>query len=479
MSKFTNWLSHAWDAFANNDKHPFEYDYKSVGYISSYKPDRKRHVYSDEKTILNSIYTRIAIDVAANRINHVKIDENGNFLFVVKDSLNTVLNESANIDQTGRMLIQDIVESLCGEGTVAVVPTKTSVDPTKSASYEIQSLRVGKITQWYPNAVKVMLYNEDTGRNEEIVVPKRTAAIIDNPFYSVMNSPNSTFKRLVRKLNLLDVTDERTSSGKLDLIIQLPYVIKSDARKTQAEKRRKEIEEQLAGSKYGIAYTDGTEKITQLNRSIENNLMAQVTQLTEQLYNELGLSKNIFNGTANEVESLSYHNRTIEPFLGAICDAMKRSFLSKTARTQGHSLMYFKDPFKLVPLMTIANIADTFTRNAIMTSNEIRALLGMRPSEEPVADELSNKNLYPSEPGSGQIPEEPVGDEQTAIDQPIDDYGDMLESVPAEKLGDTIDISSISDVPIDMVTDDGSLTTDDIMLRDYDDIPIKELMKWR
>ena len=383
-------FKHAWNAFMNRDPTRYDYEYGS-GY--SIRPDRVHLRGGNERTIVNSIITRIAIDAASTTIQHVRLDENGRFLEVIDSGLNNCLNVRANIDQTGRSFLQDTVQSMCDEGCVAVVPVDTDVNPAKTDSYEIRSMRVGKIVQWYPNDIRVRLYNDRTGEKQEITVPKRTTAIIENPFYSIMNEPNSTMRRLNRKLSLLDITDEQTASGKLDLIIQLPYLVKSEARKKQANERRKEIEEQLTGSRYGIAYTDGTEHITQLNRSIENNLMNQVDYLTSMLYSQLGLTKGVLEGTASEEELTNYYNRTIEPIVSTIVNEFNTKFLTKTARTQKQTIYYFRDPFRLVPVAKLAEIADKFTRNEIMSSNEFRQIIGMKASGDPRADELRNKNM--------------------------------------------------------------------------------------
>lgn len=387
---FITRFKHAWNAFMNRDPTRFDYEYGS-GY--SIRPDRVHLRGGNERTIVNSIITRIAIDAASTTIQHVRLDENGRFLEVIDSGLNNCLNVRANIDQTGRSFLQDMVQSMCDEGCVAVVPVDTDINPAKTDSYEIRSMRVGKIVQWYPNDIRVRLYNDRTGEKQEITVPKRTTAIIENPFYSIMNEPNSTMRRLNRKLSLLDITDEQTASGKLDLIIQLPYLVKSEARKKQANERRKEIEEQLTGSRYGIAYTDGTEHITQLNRSIENNLMNQVDYLTSMLYSQLGLTKGVLEGTASEEELTNYYNRTIEPIVSTIVNEFNTKFLTKTARTQKQTIYYFRDPFRLVPVAKLAEIADKFTRNEIMSSNEFRQIIGMKASGDPRADELRNKNM--------------------------------------------------------------------------------------
>ena len=389
----TSRFKHAWNAFFNRDP-TTQYHDLGVGY--SYRPDRVRFSKHGEKTIINSIFNRIAMDVAANDIRHVRLDENGRYLETIESGLNNCLSLEANIDQTGRAFIQDVVMSMLDEGAVAVVPVDTDKNPEDTDSYDILTMRTGQILEWYPTKVKVRVYNDRTGQKEDIIVSKKKVAIIENPLYAVVNEPNSTLQRLVRKLNLLDAIDEQSGSGKLDLIIQLPYVIKTEGRRQQAEKRRKDIEDQLSGSKYGIAYTDGTERITQLNRPVENNLMKQIEYLTSMLYSQLGITQGVMDGTADEKTTLNYNNRTIEHFLSAIVDGMKRSFLTKTARSQMQSIMFFSRPFKLVPVTEIAEIADKFTRNEIMTSNEFRQIIGMKPSDDPRADELRNKNL--SEP---------------------------------------------------------------------------------
>lgn len=387
---FGSRLKHAWNAFRSRDPTA---EFMDTGASYYYRPDRPRFTRGNERSITTSVLNRIALDVSAIDIRHVRLDENGRFLEEINSGLNNCLTLSANMDQTGRAFKQDIVMSMLDEGCVAIVPTDTTTDPKVTDSYDVETMRVGKIIQWRPRHVQVRLYNEQTGNKEEIWLPKKMVAIVENPLYAVMNEPNSTMQRLVHKLGLLDITDEQTASGKLDLIIQLPYVIKTDARRQQAENRRKDIEMQLAGSKYGIAYTDGTEKITQLNRSLENNLMKQVEYLTNQLYSQLGITQTILDGTADEKTMLNYYSRTIEPIVSAIADEMKRKFLTKTARTQNQSIEFFRNPFKLVPVNDIAEIADKFTRNEIMTSNEIRQIVGMKPSDDPKADELRNSNI--------------------------------------------------------------------------------------
>ena len=387
-------LQHAWNAFVYNDNsytNP-----QNLGGFSTYKPARVHFSRGVEKSIVTSVYNRLALDVASIAIKHVRLDDNGRYIEEINSGLQNCLNVEANIDQTGRAFLQDVVMSMLDEGCVAIVPVDTTVNPAVSGSYEINTMRTGKILEWYPAHVRVRVYNDKKGIHEELTLPKSTIAIIENPLYAVINEPNSTMQRLIRKLNLLDVVDEQTSAGKLDLIIQLPYVIKSEARRKQAEERRKDIEMQLAGSKYGIAYTDGTERITQLNRPAENNLMKQVEYLTNMLYSQLGLTQSILEGSADEKTMLNYYNRTVEPIVSAIVDEIKRKFLTKTARAQKQSIMFFRDPFKLVPVENIAEIADKFTRNEIMTSNEIRQIVGMMPSKDPGADELRNKNLNQS-----------------------------------------------------------------------------------
>lgn len=387
---FASRLKHAWNVFRSRDPTA---EFRDIGSLYYYRPDRPRFTRGNERSITTSVLNRIALDVSAIDIRHVRLDKNGRFLEEINSGLNNCLALSANMDQTGRAFKQDIVMSMLDEGCVAIVPTDTTTDPKVTDSYDVETMRVGKIIQWSPRHVQVRLYNEQTGNKEEIWLPKKMVAIVENPLYAVMNEPNSTMQRLVHKLGLLDITDEQTASGKLDLIIQLPYVIKTDARRQQAENRRKDIEMQLAGSKYGIAYTDGTEKITQLNRSLDNNLMKQVEYLTNQLYSQLGITQTILDGTADEKTMLNYYSRTIEPIVSAIADEMKRKFLTKTARTQNQSIEFFRDPFKLVPVNDIAEIADKFTRNEIMTSNEIRQIVGMKPSDDPKADELRNSNI--------------------------------------------------------------------------------------
>lgn len=383
-------IKHAWNAFRNRE--PIN-NYNGYYYGSFSRPDRVRLSKGNERSIVTSVLNRIAMDITTLDIKHCKIDNEGRYLEDINSGLNNCLTLEANIDQTSQALIQDIVLTMFDEGCVAVVPVDTNENPLKTNSYDIITLRAGKITQWYPTTVKVLLYNDRTGRKEEIILPKNKISIIENPLYAVMNEHSSTLQRLTRKLNLLDGIDEQSSSGKLDLIIQLPYVIKSEARRSQANERRSEIERQLAGSKYGIAYTDGTEKITQLNRPVENNLMKQIEYLTSMLYSQLGITQDIMNGTANEETMINYYSRTIEPIVNAITLEMKRKFLTKTARTQGQTIMYFRDPFSLVPSEKLAELADKFTRNEILTSNEVRGIVGYKPSNDPKADQLINSNL--------------------------------------------------------------------------------------
>lgn len=425
---FGSRLKHAWNAFTGN----IQMNYRDLGMSYSYRADRPRMSRGNERSIVTSVYNRIALDVAALNVQHVRLDENGRFLSVIDDGLNNCLTLEANVDQTARSFIQDVVISMFDEGSVAIVPVDTTTDPNVSGSYDIQSLRVGQILDWYPQYIRTRVYNEQTGRKEDIVVPKSAVAIIENPLYAVINEPNSTMQRLIRKLNLLDVIDEQSGSGKLDLIIQLPYVIKTEARRHQAENRRKDIESQLSGSKYGIAYTDGTEHITQLNRSVNNNLMSQIEYLTSMLYSQLGITQSILDGTADEKTMLNYNNRTIEPIISAIVDEMKRKFLTKTARSQRQSISFFRDPFKLVPVNEIAEIADKFTRNEIMTSNEIRQVVGMKPSDDPRADELRNKNL--SEPsGSDQQSEEAPITTDNSVEESASDLDDKISKQKSKK----------------------------------------------
>lgn len=388
---FPSRLKHAWNAFTNNRDPTLGYHDAGMSYYR--RPDRPRLTRGNERSIITAAFNRIALDVCSINIKHCKLDENDRYIETIDSKLNSCLNLEANVDQTGRAFIQDVVMSMLDEGCVAIVPVDTTLDPRVTGSYDILSMRTGKIVEWRPTQVKVRLYNEKTGRKDDIWLPKEVVAIIENPLYAIINEPNSTLQRLIRKLNLLDVVDEQSGSGKLDLIIQLPYIIKSEARRNQAEQRRKDIEMQLSNSKYGIAYTDGTEHITQLNRPVDNNLMKQVEYLTSMLYSQLGITQTILDGTADEKTMLNYYNRTIEPIISAIVDEIKRKFLTKTARSQRQTIMFFRDPFKLVPVNDIAEIADKFTRNEIMSKNEIRQVVGMKPSNDPKADQLINSNI--------------------------------------------------------------------------------------
>lgn len=417
---FGSRLKHAFNAFMNRDP---TLDYQNIGPGYSVRPDRPRLTRGNERTIVTSIYNRIAIDVASITINHCRVDDNDRFIEAIQSPLNKCLNLEANLDQTGRAFIQDVVMSMFDEGCVAIVPVETSLDPKKSSSYDIFSMRTGKILEWYPQHIKVRVYNERTGEREDIKLAKNTVAIIENPLYAVINEHNSTMQRLIRKLSLLDSMDERTSAGKLDMIIQLPYVIKSKARREEADRRRKELEDQLSGSTYGIGYIDGTERIVQLNRPLENNLMKQVEYLTAQLYSQLGITQAILDGSASEQEMLNYHSSTIEPIISAIVDEMKRKFLTKTARSQKQTIKFFKDPFKLVPLNTIANVAGTFTMNEIITANEVRQIIGMKPSDDPKADQLVNSNINQTGTTPPEMTEEelPPEEEPQLGDIPVSD----------------------------------------------------------
>ena len=400
--EFVDRLKHSWNAFMNRDP---TYN-RSIGPSYSYRPDRPRFSRGNERSIVTSVYNRIALDATSITIQHCKLDENGRFISTVNSGLNGCLTLEANLDQSARAYVQDIVMSMFDEGVVAIVPVDTDLNPEITGGYDILSMRTGKIVDWYPEHVKVRVYNEKTGQKQEVILPKRTVGIVENPLFAVVNEPNSTGQRLIRKLNLLDQIDEQTGSGKLDLIIQLPYVIKTEARRDQAERRRKDIENQLSGSKYGIAYTDGTEHITQLNRPLENNLLKQIEYLRDMFYSQLGITQTILDGTADDKTMLNYYSRTIEPIVAAIVDEMKRKFLTKTARSQNHSIEFFRDPFKLVPVNDIAEIADKFTRNEILTSNEIRQIIGMKPSSDPKADQLINSNISQPEERSTENLEE-------------------------------------------------------------------------
>lgn len=401
-------LKHAWNIFKNKD--PTQVNW-NIGPSYGYRPDRMRYTRGNERSIVTAVYNRIAMDVAAVNLKHIRLDENDRYKETIDSGLNNCLSIEANLDQTGRAFIQDLVASMLDEGCVAAVPTDADDEPEDSGNFKVYTLRTGKILEWYPRHVKVEVYNEQEGQRQQIIIPKSTVPLIENPMYSVMNEPNSIYQRLVRKLTLLDVVDEQTSSGKLDLVIQLPYIIKTEARRVQAEKRRRDIEKQLSEGKYGIAYTDGTERITQLNRPVENNLMKQIEYLTSMFFSQLGITQSILDGTADEKTMLNYYNRTIEPILSAIADEMKRKFLTPTARSQKQTIAYFRDPFKLVPVNDIAEIADKFTRNEIMTSNEIRQVIGMKPSSDPNADVLRNKNLSDSSNARQLIPTNAGADE--------------------------------------------------------------------
>ena len=418
-------IKNSWNAFRNRDPTMF---YNEPGMSYTYRPDRPRFTRGNERTIATSVFNKIAIDVAAVDIRHCRVDENGRYVEDIKSDFNECLTLEANIDQTHRAFRQEAVMSLFDEGVIAIVPIETKGDPVLSTSFDIKSMRTGKIIEWFPRSVKVEVYNDMTGRKEQIIMPKKSVAIVENPLYSVINEPNSTLKRLVRKLALLDAIDEQSASGKLDLIIQLPYAVKGELKQQQADKRRDAIVDQLKGP-YGIAYIDGTEKVTQLNRSIENNLPKQIENLTNQFYSQLGITSEIMNGTANEQTMLNYNNRTVEPIVSAFVDAMKRSFLSKTARTQGQTIMAFRDPFKLVPINNIAEIADKFTRNEILTSNEIRQIIGMKPSKDPKADQLVNSNIAQAAQ-EGMLEEAPMDEgvedpltEETTMEEPVEDVG--------------------------------------------------------
>lgn len=430
----TSRLKTAWNAFRNRDPTMF---YREPGISYTYRPDRVRFSRGNERSIVTSVYNRIAMDVAAIDIKHCRLDENGRYAGDVNSGLNNCLTLEANIDQTHRTFKQDIVMSMFDEGEVAVVPVETNGDPTLSSSFDIISMRTGRVTEWFPRSVRIELYNDRTGRKEQIIMPKKSVAIIPNPMYAVMNEPNSTLKRLIRKLNLLDAIDEQSGSGKLDLIIQLPYTVKGELRQQQANKRRDDIIDQLKGP-YGIAYIDGTEKVTQLNRPVENNLMKQIEYLTNMLYSQLGMTPSVLDGTADEKTMLNYNNRTIEPIVSAITDAMKRVFLSKTARTQGQTIMAFRDPFKLVPLNNMAEIADKFTRNEILTSNEIRQILGFKPSSDPKADRLVNSNIaQPNDGANGNIPPQdpaPVSTENATTESDSSDSMEGLFNTPITAL---------------------------------------------
>ena len=425
-------VKNAWNAFRNRDP---TISYRETGMGYTYRPDRVRFSRGNERSIVTSVYNRIAMDVAAIDLKHCKVDQNGQYISDMKSGLNECLTLEANIDQTSRAFIQDVVMSMFDEGVVAIVPVDTDGNPDLG-SFDVLSMRTAKVLEWYPKSVKVRIYNDQTGQKQDIIRPKRSIAIIENPLFSVINEPNSTMQRLVRKLNLLDAIDEQSGSGKLDLIVQLPYAVKGELKMQQAEQRRNNIIDQLKGP-YGIAYIDGTEKVTQLNRPVENNLMKQIEYLTNMLYSQIGMTPSVLDGTANETVMLNYNNRTIEPIVSAIVGAMKRNFLSKTARTQGQTIMSFRDPFKLVPINNIAEIADKFTRNEILTSNEIRQIIGFKPSSDPKADQLVNSNIaQPSAGGNENPSQEPTVDESISEEEPTqpqyDNFGDMPMSELSE-----------------------------------------------
>lgn len=427
-----NRLQHGWNAFMNRD--PTE-DHKYGTVTYSYRPDRVRFSGGNEKTIVTSIYNRIAIDAAAVDIKHVRLDKNDRYIETIESGLNTCLNIEANLDQTGRAFLHDVYASVLDEGCIAIVPVDTTINPRITGSYDITSMRTGKILEWRADSVKVRLYNEWTGKKEDIWVSKRNTAIIENPLYAVINEKNSIMQRLIRKLNLLDAIDEQSGSGKLDLIIQLPYAVKTPLKREQAEKRRKDVENQLANSKFGIAYADSTERITQLNRPIENNLMKQIEYLTSMLYSQLGITQSVMDGTADEKTMLRYYNGTIEPFVATVVDEIKRKFLTKTARSQRQSIMYFRDPFSLVPVNNIAEIADKFTRNEIMTSNEIRQIIGMKPSEDPKADQLINSNIaqpLESQEEYGELGEQPLN--EVPLDEKYEETNGLNMNTPIKDL---------------------------------------------
>ena len=431
---FGSRLKKAWNIFLNRDPTVYQKNYYSSG--SSYRPDVVRFTRGNERSIVTSVYNRIAIDASDVNIVHARLDDNDRFLEEIDDPLNNCLTLEANKDQTARAFRQDIFEVMMDKGVVAIVPVDVSDNPNTTGSYDIFTMRAGEIVEWFPDKVRVNVYNDITGRKEELILNKSKVGIVQNPLYAVMNEPNSTLQRLIRKLNMLDVVDEQSSSGKLDLIIQLPYIIKTEARRQQAEQRRKDIEMQLSGSKYGIAYTDGTEHITQLNRSVENNLLKQVEYLQTMLYSQLGITTSVMDGTADEKTMLNYHNRTIEPMVSAVVDEMKRKFLTKTARSQKQSILMFKDPFKLVPVGEIAEMADKFTRNEIMTSNEFRQIVGMKPADDPRADELLNKNI--SQPNGGAETEASTGGDSMGQSDSDGIVNDLLDNIEAQ-INDIVD----------------------------------------
>lgn len=430
---FISRIQNAWNAFRNKDMSSYS---KGISY--SHRPDRPRFTRGNERTIVTSIYNRIALDASSVDIKHVRLDEEDRYIETINSTLNECLNVSANVDQTGRAFFQDMVQSMLDEGCVAIVPTDVDISPLNTDSYKILEMRVGKIMEWFPEHVRVNLYNERTGKHEEIIVMKKNVAIVENPLYSVMNEPNSTLQRLIKKLNMLDVVDEENSSGKLNMIIQLPYIIKTEARRRQAEKRRNDIEEQLKGSKYGIAYTDGTETIQQLSRPVETSLMEQVEYLTKLLYSQLGITDTVMDGTADEKVMLNYYNRTIEPIVSAITTEFTRKFLTKTARSQKQTIKSFRDPFRLVPVANIAEIADKFTRNEIMSSNEIRQVIGMKPSKDPKADELVNSNIAQERLGNGQpVDDGGTGQMEQIMNEVMDNLEKQIDQIISDSGGDT------------------------------------------
>ena len=431
---FASRLKKAWNVFLNRDPTVYQKNYYSSG--SSYRPDVVRFTRGNERSIVTSVYNRIAIDASVVNIVHARLDDNDRFLEEIDDPLNNCLTLEANKDQTARAFRQDIFEVMMDKGVVAIVPVDLSDNPNTTGSHDILTMRAGEIVEWFPDKVRINVYNDITGRKEEVILDKSKVGIVQNPLYAVMNEPNSTLQRLIRKLNMLDVVDEQSSSGKLDLIIQLPYIIKTEARRQQAEQRRKDIEMQLSGSKYGIAYTDGTEHITQLNRSVENNLLKQVEYLQTMLYSQLGITTSVMDGTADEKTMLNYHNRTIEPMVSAVVDEMKRKFLTKTARSQKQSILMFRDPFKLVPVGEIAEMADKFTRNEIMTSNEFRQIVGMKPADDPRADELLNKNI--SQPNGGAETEASTGGDSIGQSDSDGIVNDLLDNIETQ-INDIVD----------------------------------------
>ena len=461
---FTDRLKHAWNVFKSRD--PTYYSRNYVGGLSEWRPDINRRYYRDsgDRSIVTAIKNRIAVDAAQVELQHVKIDDNGRFVELIDSGLNRCLSLSANVDQTGRALRLDIFMSMLDEGVIAIVPVDTTFDPEVTGTYQIKTIRIGKVVQWYPKHVIVQLYDENTGRRKEIAVPKTVAAIVENPFYAVMNAPNSTFQRLIHKLALLDSVDEQSSSGKLDLIVQLPYTVKTETRRQQADQRRRDIVNQLEGSKFGIAYMDAAEKIVQLNRPLENNLLAQIQYLTDLAFDQLGITKDILNGTADEKTMLNYNNRIIEPLVAAVADSMKRTFLTQTAITQKQSIEYYRDPFALVPVNNMADIADKFTRNEIMTSNEIRQVIGMKPSTDPNADVLRNKNLYDT---TGPMPGgETVVEGNVNVDEP------MTEEDADQALADLDNLDAQLD-DLEKALEQGDFD-DEALIHNYD----PEYRKW-